>query len=102
MTLYLAMVDATCQEEAVFDVVNLNAVKWPATMSFKDAPTVKITTNSSLDTTLQPMSNESVELTHCLVDSCEEHFNQPNPGRLATMCAHPLFAIIGFDELKKM
>ena len=28
----LAMVDVTHQEETVFEVVNLNAVKWPATI----------------------------------------------------------------------
>ena len=46
------------------------------------------------------MSNESVEITHHLVDSHEEHFSQPNPDLLAAMRAHPLFAGIGFDELK--
>ena len=76
----IAMVDVACQEETVFDVVNLNATKWPATMTFKDAPTVKIATNSSHDTALQPMRNECVELTDRLANSCEEHFSQHDPG----------------------
>ena len=71
-------------------------------MSFKDTPTVKMTKKSSLNATLQPMSNESIETTHRLLDSHEEHFKQPNPGHLAAMCAHPLFSGIGFDELKTM
>ena len=102
ITLRLVMVDATHQEGIVFDVVNLNAVKWPATVPFKDAPTVKMTINSSLGTTLKHMSNESIELTHRLVNSHEECFSQPNHDRLATVCAHPLFSVIEFDELKIM
>ena len=92
MALRLAMVDAMCQEEKMFHVVNLNAVKWSANMSFKDTPAVKMTTNSSLDTMMQPMSNESVELARSLVDSYEECFSKPNLDRLVAMCAHPLFA----------
>ena len=69
-------------------------------MTLKEMPTVKMTTNSSHDTALQPMSNYSIELTHRQVNSCEDCFSQPNHECLASMHAHPLFAGIGFDELK--
>ena len=71
----LAMVDVTHQEEIFFELVNLNAVKWPATASFKYLPSVQMTTDVSHDTVLQPMSNHSIELTGRLVNSHEECFS---------------------------
>ena len=91
ITFHLTMVDVTCQEETVFEVVNLNVLNYPETMSSKVIPYAKTTTDSSHDTALQSMSNESIELTHRLVNSYEEHFSQPNHDRLAAMRARPLF-----------
>ena len=100
MTLRLAMVGVAHQEETVFDVVNLKVVKWPGTKLFKDLPSVKTITDLSQDTTLQSMSNDSIDLTCRLVTSYEEHFSQPNPECLAAMCSRPLFAGSGFEQLK--
>ena len=69
MTFQFVIVDATCQEEAVFEVVNLNAVKWLATASFKDLPSVQMATDALQDTALQSMINDSIELARRLVTS---------------------------------
>ena len=102
MLFRLDMVGVTHPEDTVFEVVNSNAVKWPATMSFKDTTSVKMVTDISHDTAQQPMINESIELTHRLVSSYEECFSQPSPDLIASMRAHPFFAGIGFEELKTM
>ena len=100
MTYRLANVNMTYQDETRFNVVNLNAAKWPATTPFNDLPTVHMTTDAGQDPELSPMSDHSVELTGRLVTSYEEYFSEPNLDRCAAMIAHPLFAGSGFEELK--
>ena len=85
MIFRLSMVDVAHQEDTVFNVVNLNAGKWHATASFKDLPAVQMTRDAPHDATLQPMSNNSIELTGHLVTSYEECFSQPNPGYIDTI-----------------
>ena len=66
------MVDVAHQEEKCFEVVSLNAAKWLVTATFKGAPSMKMATGSTQGTELQPMSNDSIEITLRLVTSCEE------------------------------
>ena len=46
------------------------------------------------------MSNDSVEITHRLVSSCEECFSQASPDCLSDVRARPLLAGVRFEELK--
>ena len=72
MIFHLAIVDVTHQEENVFNIVNLNVAKWPATASFKDLLVVQMTIDASQDETLQPMSNHSIEFSSRIITSYEE------------------------------
>ena len=75
MTLRLTVVGIVHQEETVFEVVNLNAVNFLKTKSFKDVPSMKIKTDSSQDNVLKPMSNDYIEFTRRLVTSQKECFS---------------------------